>query len=76
VHVQRKKQLTTKEPYRKLRDNNWVVTVQENGKDKELYVELPPEMLNQVGWDDGDTLLWEEITPGAWQITKKEEDET
>jgi hypothetical protein len=68
--------LTTKEPYRKLRDNNWVVTVQENGKDKELYVELPPEMLNQVGWDDGDTLLWEEITPGAWQITKKEEDET
>jgi len=74
--VQRKKQLTTKEPYRKLRDNNWVVTVQENGKDKELYVELPPEMLNQVGWDDGDTLLWEEITPGAWQITKKEEDET
>lgn len=76
MHVQRKKQLTTKEPYRKLRDNNWVVTVQENGKDKELYVELPPEMLNQVGWDDGDTLLWEEITPGAWQITKKEEDET
>jgi len=74
--VQRKKQLTTKEPYRKLRDNNWVVTVQENGKDKELYIELPPEMLNQVGWDDGDTLLWEEITPGAWQITKKEEDET
>mgnify|MGYP006897107065 CR=1 FL=1 len=74
--MQRKKQLTTKEPYRKLRDNNWVVTVQENGKDKELYVELPPEMLNQVGWDDGDTLLWEEITPGAWQITKKEEDET
>ena len=68
--------MTTKEPYRKLRDNNWVVTVQENGKDKELYVELPPEMLNQVGWDDGDTLLWEEITPGAWQITKKEEDET
>ena len=74
--MQRKKQLTTKEPYRKLRDNNWVVTVQENGKDKELYIELPPEMLNQVGWDDGDTLLWEEITPGAWQITKKEEDET
>ena len=74
--MQRKKQLTNKEPYRKLSDNNWVVTVQENGQDKELYVELPPEMLNQVGWDDGDTLLWEEITPGAWQITKKEEDET
>jgi hypothetical protein len=68
--------LTSKQSYRKLRDNNWVVTVQENGKDKELYIELPPELLNQVGWDDGDTLLWEEITPGAWQITKKEDDET
>lgn len=68
--------MTTKEPYRKIDDNNWVVTVQENGKDKELYIELPPEMLNQVGWDDGDTLLWEEVTDGAWQITKKEADET
>ena len=72
----RKKQLTTKEPYRKLSDNNWVVTVQENGKDKELYIELPPEALNQVGWDEGDTLLWEELPSGAWQVTKKEEDET
>ena len=68
--------MTNKEPYRKLSDNNWVVTVQENGEDKELYVELPPEMLNQVGWDDGDTLIWEEITPGAWQIKKKEDNET
>ena len=68
--------MTSKESYRKLRDNNWVVTVQENGEDKELYIELPPELLNQVGWDEGDTLIWEEITPGAWQLTKKEDDET
>ena len=76
VLVQRKKQLTNKEPYYKLKDNNWVVTVQENGEDKELYVELPPEMLNQVGWDDGDTLIWEELDHGGWSIKKKEEDET
>ena len=68
--------MTSKQSYRKLRDNNWVVTVQENGKDKELYIELPPELLNQVGWDDGDTLIWEELTDGAWQVTKKEKDET
>ena len=74
--MQRKKQLTNKEPYYKLSDNNWVVTVQENGKDKELYIELPPEALNQVGWDEGDTLLWEELPSGAWQVTKKEADET
>jgi len=67
--------LTNKEPYRKLSDNNWVVTIQENDEDKELYIELPPEALNQVGWDEGDTLLWEELTSGAWQVTKKETDD-
>ena len=65
--------MTSKPSYRKLSDNNWVVTVQENGEDKELYIELPPELLNQVGWDDGDTLIWEELTDGAWQVTKKKE---
>lgn len=67
--------MTNKEPYRKLSDNNWVVTIQENDEDKELYIELPPEALNQVGWDEGDTLLWEELTSGAWQVTKKETDD-
>jgi hypothetical protein len=26
-----------------------------------------------MGWDDGDTLLWEELDHGAWSITKKED---
>jgi hypothetical protein len=67
--------LTNKEPYRKLKDNSWLITVQENGKDKELYIELPPETLNQMGWDEGDTLIWKELTDGAWQVTKKETDD-
>ena len=51
--------------------NSWIVQVRENGKTKELFLELPPESLNQVGWDEGDTLLWEELDHGAWSVRKK-----
>ena len=63
-----------KHPYVKVNDREWLIKVQENGKDKELYIEFPPDALDQVGWDEGDTLLWEELPNGAWQLTKKEED--
>ena len=54
--------------------NIWsVFSSTENGKTKELFLELPPESLNQVGWDEGDTLLWEELDHGAWSVTKKED---
>lgn len=59
--------------YKQTGDNTWVVTVMENGKTKELYIEFPPDALNQVGWDEGDTLIWEELPNGNWQISKKEQ---
>ncbi len=68
--------LTNSEPYRKIDNNNWVITVQEQGETKELFVEFPPDALNQVGWDVGDTLVWQELDHGAWSLTKKDEDET
>ena len=52
--------------------NSWTIEVQENGKTKELFIEFPPDALDQVGWDVGDTLIWEELDHGAWKITKKE----
>ena len=57
---------------KKINDKSWVVTVQENGKTKELFVEFPQGALDQVGWDEGDTLIWEELENGDWQISKKE----
>jgi hypothetical protein len=61
--------------YKKTGDSSWTVTVQENGKTKELFIEFPPDALNQVGWDEGDTLLWEELPNGNWTLTKKEDDD-
>jgi hypothetical protein len=54
-------------------EHSWTVQVQEDGKTKELYLELPPEALAQVGWDIGDTLIWEELDHGAWSIRKKDD---
>jgi len=68
--------LTKSDPYRKLSDNQWVITVQENNETKELFLQFPPDALDQVGWDEGDTIIWEELDHGAWSIKKKEEDET
>lgn len=56
--------------------NSWVIEVQENNKTKELFIELPPEALAQVGWDIGDELIWEELPEGRWSITKKELDKS
>jgi len=45
-------------------------------KHGELYIEFPDELLNQVGWDDGDTLLWEELPNGSFLIKKEENEDT
>lgn len=52
--------------------NKWTLKIKEDGKTKELYIEFPPDALNQVGWDEGDTLIWEELDNGNWSIKKKE----
>ena len=53
-------------------ENKWIIEVQKNGKTKELFIELPPEALAQVGWDIGDDLIWEELDNGSWSIKKKD----
>jgi hypothetical protein len=57
---------------KKVTNSQWIIEVQENGKTKELFIEFPQDALDQVGWDIGDTLIWEELDHGAWQLTKKE----
>ena len=52
-------------------ENKWTLEVQENGKTKELFIEFPMDAINQVGWDTGDTLIWEELDNGNWSVSKK-----
>ena len=72
--------LTKKYTYRRISDNNWDIEIQENGETetKELFLEFPPDALNQIGWEVGDTLIWEELDHGGYRgysVRKKDEDE-
>lgn len=53
-------------------NTHWVATVEEDPNTKELVIPFPADMLAQVGWDFGDTLLWSDNQNGSWTISKKE----
>lgn len=54
------------------KQQTWTVEVIKDGKTEELVIQLPTDMLNQMGWDLGDTLLWEEDTvAGVPSVTLK-----
>jgi hypothetical protein len=59
---------------KKISDNRWIIEVKENSETKELYIEFPDGALDQVGWDIGDTLIWEELpNSSSWSLKKKED---
>ena len=39
----------------------------ENG---ELYLEFPDELMDEMGWNEGDTLEWKDNGNGSWTIQK------
>lgn len=63
------------EPYKQVGVNQWIIVVQENGKDKELFIQLPEDAISQMGWAEGDVLEWLENEDGSWTITKAQPQE-
>ena len=47
----------------------YTLEVQEDAEG-ELFLEFPEDMLAQVGWDTGDTLVWTDLKDGSWSLTK------
>jgi hypothetical protein len=37
----------------------------------EFFIEFPPEIINHLGWEEGDTIVWE-ILNDVVTISKKE----
>ena len=48
----------------------WTVTVEEDSETGDIVLPLPQEMLDQVGWVEGDTLDWIDNKDGSWSIQK------
>ena len=59
---QRKKKMPT----------SWTIKVEEDPVTGDLVLPFTPDMLAQVGWDFGDTIVWEDNKNGSWSLTKKE----
>jgi hypothetical protein len=58
-----------------LGNNRWVIEVKGDKNSDELYLELPPNVLNQMGWDPGDIIVWTEQDNGSFLLTKKASNE-
>jgi hypothetical protein len=51
----------------------WTVKLETDPETGDLIMPLPTDLFNQVGWDFGDTLIWEEMPHGVWSLKKKED---
>ena len=59
------------ETYTKINDKEWLIRVQEDGKTKDLYIQFPPDAIDQVGWVEGDLIDWLDNGDGSWTLKKK-----
>lgn len=53
---------------------SWTLEVKEDPETGDGILEFPPELLERVGWKEGDTLVWTDRGDGTWSLTKKEEE--
>lgn len=58
---------------RKQREMRAVLDVKYRDDTDEHFIEIPHDMLDHVGWKEGDTLSWEDNKDGSWTLSKKKE---
>jgi len=54
---------------------SWTVTTEEDPDTGDVILPIPPELLDQMGWQEGDTLKWDDNHDGSFTLAKKEETE-
>jgi len=53
---------------------SWIVTLEEDPETKELILPFTDEMLQDLGWKEGDTLEWTDLGNGSWSLAKKSDE--
>ncbi len=51
---------------------SWILEVQKL-EDGDQYLEFPKELMEEVGWEEGDTLKWIDNGDGSWTLKKLDE---
>ena len=54
-------------------NKTWTVTLEEDPESGDLILPFTNEMLEEVGWKEGDVLEWIDNKNGSWSLVKKEE---
>jgi len=47
------------------------IKLKEDPDSKDLVLPIPTELLNQMGWDIGDDLVWTDNFDGSFSLTKE-----
>lgn len=50
----------------------YTLTVQQS--DDDYYIELPPEIWDELGWVVGDVVVWTEQGDGSWHLKRKQDE--
>jgi hypothetical protein len=50
---------------------SWEVQTFEDEETGDLILPIPPELLERMGWREGDTLNWDQDKQGNWILSKK-----
>jgi hypothetical protein len=54
-----------------LKLKSWTLNVEEANDDSgDAILTFPPELLEQAGWKEGDTLNWIDQKDGSWLLKK------
>ncbi len=56
--------------------NRYTLEVKYDSSTGDHYLEFTPDMLSQMGWDFGDTIVWKDNNDGSWTLSKKVDNET
>ncbi len=49
----------------------WTLNIEEDPETGDGILTFPPDLLEEAGWKEGDTLEWIDRGDGSWQLQKK-----
>jgi hypothetical protein len=50
---------------------SWTVTIEEDPETGDAMLPFPEEMLEDLGWVEGDVIEWVDNKDGSWSLVKK-----
>lgn len=51
--------------------SRYEVFTQEDPETGDIILPIPQELLDRMGWREGDTLEWKQADSGAWVLSKE-----